>query len=144
MALSAKDCRIGTIVDHTFELRDDGKTVLRNPRRRGIIVEAKGQGSDTIGGDRPGHVSVQFKFESEAEAVKAAELNRVYPWDHPKARAALRRVRGESLTVGAEFEERAAPVRPHVEDAMQLTAKGKAGLVIDRREDKDLKEDQKD
>ena len=50
MPLSAHDAMHGTIVDHSWERGDDGKRKMRELRRRGIIVHAPGEGSDTIGG----------------------------------------------------------------------------------------------
>lgn len=123
MPLSIPDCTPGTIVDHTYE-RVDGRTVLRPVRRRGIIVEVDGNGTDSVS-----RIAVQFKPDTKPENVAPAECDRVLHWEHPKARQAFDKVRGISRVVGAEFEEKVVKPRPKVEDALGLTARQPRGPV---------------
>lgn len=132
MALSMKDCAPGTVVDHTWERHENGKETLRNPRRRGMIMQVDG-GRDAggVGGAYPGTVMVKFGPEEGLERVKACELNRVYPNTHPRARRAYRQLIGKKELVGAVFEERQAPVKPVLQDSLLLTAKQRGGVVRD-------------
>lgn len=124
MALSMLDCVPGTIVDWRFERREDGKEVLRPICRRGIIVKVDRSAHDAVQA-----VFVKFKPDAEAEKVAPVEMDRVYHHRHPRARAALKHALGVRELVGAEFEERRAPVRPKLEDSMKLTSAPRSALV---------------
>ena len=124
MSLAIPDCEVGTIVDHRFERCPDGREVLRPICRRGIIMRVDGNGMDSVTA-----VWVKFKQDAEPEKVNLAELVKKYPASSKPARRALRRARGESELVGAEFKETRAPVRPKFEDAMKLTAKRPQAVV---------------
>jgi len=123
--LSIIDCRVGTIVDHTHERREDGKIVLRPVRRRGIIVDIVGNGTDSVTG-----VKVKFKIDQEPEAVDSGELVRVYPATSRVAREAYRRIMGQPKHVGAEFAEKKVLVRPRIQDSLALTEKAGAPPVV--------------
>lgn len=120
MALSMLDCAPGTIVDHTWERRSDGKRLLRETRRRGMIMKVDGDGTDSIHA-----VYVLFKPGADFEKVDPGELNRVFPRSHPKARAIFKQLTGQFEDIGAEFSERRAPVKPKLEDALGLTKKSR-------------------
>lgn len=129
MGLNIVDCKVGTIVDHTYEVGEDERKRLRPIRRRGIIVKTEGNGFDAVTA-----LHVQFKPDAEPEKVKAKELVRVYPATAKVARRALARVQGRHETVGAEFVERAAPIKPKLQDAMALT-RGKASPFVEPEEE---------
>lgn len=128
MGLNLIDCKVGTIVDHTFDIGPDEKRRLRQIRRRGIIVKTTGNGFDSIT-----DIEVQFKPDAQPEKVLAKELVRVYPATSKVARRALAKIRGQHEQVGAEFVERQAPIKPKLQDAMALT-KGKASPFVEPEE----------
>jgi len=134
LALSLLDMKKGTIVDHAHEEREDGVMLTRPIRRRGIIVKVVGNGHDGVE-----KLYVKFKPDQEAEEVKAKELNRVYPATSRVAQRALRRVLGQHELVGAEFQERVAPVKPRLQDSMELTKK-KASALVEPEDDGDEEE----
>lgn len=124
MALSMKDMVRGTIVDWTYRYDAEERIEeLRPVRRRGIIVRTVGVQ------DAVTEVWVQFKNDSKPEKVPARELIRVFPFNHRVSRRALARISGTSESVGGEFEERRAPVRPRVEDSLALTPRRPAAVV---------------
>lgn len=133
MALSMHDMVRGTIVDHSHEwVAEEQQLVLRPVRRRGIIVKAKGDANS--GG--VAEVWVQFKGD-KPEKVAPRELDRVFPWNHPVAKKALARISGRSEMVGAEFQEKRAPVRPRVEDALAITPRRRQSVVEPEEEEND-------
>lgn len=125
MALAIKDMVKGTIVDHTFEYHaNERELALRPVRRRGIIVKVDGVANDAVTA-----VYVQFRPDKEPEKVAPRELVRVLPWNSKPARRALARITGQQETVGAEFQERLAPVRPRAEDSLALTPRRGQAVV---------------
>lgn len=132
MALSMRDCKVGTIVDHTFERREeDGKEVARETIRRGIITEVRGslsQGSIS-------KVFVTFKLDAEPEDVKACELVRVFPAGHRVAREAYRRISGQPRHVGAEFTQRRGVTMRKIQDSLALTPSRKDAPITPELDD---------
>jgi hypothetical protein len=131
MALAMKDMVKGTIVDHTHVYNeDDRREELRPIRRRGIIYKVVG---DATSG---GVSEVWVMFKGKPEKVAPRELVRVYPHTHPVARKAWRRLTGTHEEVGAEFEERRAPVKPRLQDDLGLTPRRRLA-VVDPGDDSD-------
>lgn len=128
MGLNLIDIREGCIVDHTYDVGEDDRKRLRPIRRRGIIVKVVGNGHDSVS-----KILVQFKSDGKPEEIKAKELVRVYPATSKIARRSLARIRGQHEMVGAEFVEKAAPIRPKLEDSLSLT-KGKASPFVEPEE----------
>jgi len=128
MGLNLIDIKEGCIVDHTFEVGQDDKKRLRPIRRRGIIVKVVGNGHDSVS-----KILVQFKPDDKPEEVMAKELVRVYPATSKVARRALARIRGQHEMVGAEFQERRAPIKPKLEDSLALT-KGRPSPFVEPEE----------
>lgn len=124
MSLSALDCKTGTIVDWTWERREDGKRISRPLIKRGIIVKVDGEGSDSVS-----NIMVKFDMNQEPVKVDSGELVRVYPATSRIAREAYRRIMGLPKHVGAEFAARKAPARARLQDSMALTAKPGQGVV---------------
>lgn len=130
MALAMKDMVKGTIVDHRWIYDENDQTTEYRPvTRRGIIVKVVGDITTGVA-----EVWVKFKATEKAEKVAPRELDRYMPWNAKKARQALARIEGRSDSVGGEFEERRAPVRPKHQDALALTPK-KAQAVVEPEED---------
>lgn len=125
MALSIKDMVKGTIVDHTYAFDENSQSMeLRPVRRRGIIVRVDGMAQDAVTA-----LYVLFKRGQEPEKVAPRELVRVYPWNSKVARKAYARITGTGEGIGAEFEERRAPIRPRVEDSLALTRRAPQAVV---------------
>lgn len=130
MALAMKDMVKGTIVDHRWVYdENDATTEYRPVTRRGIIVKVVGDITTSVA-----EIWVKFKSDKPAEKVAASELDRFMPWGHKKARAALARIEGRGDSVGGEFEERRAPVRPKHEDGLKLTPP-KPQMLVEPEED---------
>ena len=125
MGLSIIDCVEKTIVDHTFDRREeDGKLVTRDTIRRGIIVKVVGNRKDQIS-----EIWVKFSSEGKPEQIKAETLVRVYPATSKIAREAYRRIVGEPKHIGVEFAPKASSKRRKVQDSLALSAKRPSGLV---------------
>lgn len=130
MALAMKDMVKGTIVDHTYVYDPNERTTdLRPIRRRGIIVKVIGDTTTSVS-----EIWVKFKADKPAEKVAARELDRFMPWNHKKARAALARLEGRSESIGGEFEERRARIKPKAQDALGLTPR-KQQMLVEPEED---------
>lgn len=130
MALAMKDMVKGTIVDHRWVFDSDDQTTEYRPvTRRGIIVKV--EGDITTGVEA---VWVKFKPDQKAEKVPPRELDRYMAWNHKKARQALARLEGRSDSVGGEFTEKRAPIRPKHQDALALTPR-KQQAVVEPEED---------
>lgn len=130
MALAMKDMVKGTIVDHRWVYSEEDQTTEYRPvTRRGIIVKV--DGDITTGVDA---VWVKFKADQKAEKVSPRELDRYMQWNHKKARQALARLEGRSESIGGEFTERRAPVKPKHQDALALTPK-KQQMLVEPEED---------
>lgn len=125
MALALPDCKVGTIVDQTTEIHEDGRETSRNPIRRGIIVKVVGD--NAIAGSVSA-VYVKFRQDAEPEQIKAAELSRVFQAEHTVAREAYRRIVGAPKHVGAEFAPKQS-TRKRIEDKLILTPKRESALV---------------
>lgn len=125
MSLSLLDCRVGTVVDHVEEWRDDGKRIQRDEIRRGIVVKVKG---DVESGQSCGGLVVQFSADGKPEDVRPCELVRVYDADSRIAREALRRIIGAPKVVGSVFSRKSS-ARRKIKDAMGLTNKPEGGIV---------------
>lgn len=130
MALAMKDMVKGTIVDHRWVFDPEAQTTEYRPvTRRGIIVRVDGDITTGVG-----KVWVKFKADKPAEEVAPRELDRFMQWNHKKARLALARLEGRSDSIGGEFTEKRAPVRPKHQDALALTPK-KPQMLVEPEED---------
>ena len=124
MGLCIGDCREGTIVDHTFDRREeDGKIVTRDLIRRGIITKVVGNGKDAIT-----EIWVKFAADGKAEKMSGVSLVRVYPASHKVAREAYRRIIGAPKHIGIEYHPKSSK-RRRVQDSLALSAKKPTGLV---------------
>lgn len=133
MALSIKDMVKGTIVDHTYEYDANAReTNLRPVRRRGIVIKVDGVAQDAVTA-----LYVLFKPGTEPEKVPPRELVRVYPYNSKVARKAYARITGTGDSVGAEFTEQRARIRPRAEDSLSLTKRAPQAVVEPENDDED-------
>ena len=130
MPLSIPDCRVGTIVDWTYEWTEDGREKPRNPIKRGIITKVMG---DTSTEGSVSEIWVKFRAGDDAVRIAGRELSRVLPASHKNAKEAYRRVVGAPKMVGAEFTPK-APARRKIEDSLALTPKLREGVVAPDRD----------
>lgn len=132
MGLSLLDCEEGTLVDHTFERREDGKLVSRDIIRRGIIVKVEGNRKDQVSA-----IHVKFSMAGEPELIRGDELVRFLPAISRQAREAYRRITGTPKHVGAEFTARKSSVRRKIQDPLALTPKKREGMVAEEYKDEE-------
>lgn len=123
MALSMKDCVVGTIIDHAQDFTEDGRICNRSVYRRGIIV-----GVDKTSGGVAG-VSVKFSVESEPEKLDIALLHKVLSSSTKVAVEAYRRIVGAPKNIGATIVAKKGLFRPKLQDALALTPVGEKGPV---------------
>lgn len=124
MGLAIPDICVGTMVDHSWEKREDGKILARDTRRRGIIVKIDGS-DDCVSG-----IWVKFSAQGKAEKVPGAELDKAFAARSTTARRALRMVLGTPKNVGAEFPAKKAHRRVKVVDALGITPKAGPAVVM--------------
>lgn len=130
MGLSLLDCVPGTVVDHRYERRPDGKEKLRPKVRRGIIVKVEGEASS--GGGVPA-VHVKFSTKGEPERIDTAELSRYLPARAKAAREAYRRIMGQPKMVGL-VQSAVERVPVVMVDELALTQRKNAGPVQEEEE----------
>lgn len=137
MPLSISDMRLGTVVAHAWEVGKDEITRPRDKIRWGLIVKVVGNAKDQVD-----EVWVKFNPKKDAEEVKPAELDRVYPAQHRSAKDAWRKWGLESHIDGDEFADRPRPVRRPVEDALGIGKRKKSALVAPPEDQEQFEEEE--